>query len=67
MSWRDIFFKKSVDIQRIAWYYNIRKEVSTVTKKKRKKIKKMLRRFAWDVTVGATAGTITYLIAKLLG
>lgn len=36
-------------------------------KKKRKKIKKMLQRFAWDVTVGATAGIVTYLLSKLIG
>lgn len=39
-----------------------------MTKKNRKKLKKAtkkLRRFAWDVTVGAVAGIITYLITKL--
>lgn len=36
-------------------------------KKKIKKTKKMLRRFAWDVTVGATAGLITYILTKLIG
>ena len=36
-------------------------------KKKRKRIKKALRRFAWDVSVGATAGVIAYLLSKLIG
>ena len=39
-----------------------------MTKKNRKKVKKAikkLRRFAWDVTVGAVAGIITYLLTKL--
>lgn len=36
-------------------------------KKRRKKTKKLLRRFVWDVTVGATAGIITYLLSKLIG
>jgi len=42
-----------------------------MTKKKRKKalkkLKKSLRRFAWDVSVGATAGFIAYLLSKLVG
>ena len=41
-----------------------------MTKKKRKAIKKAtkkLRRFLWDVTVGAVAGTIAYLLTKLIG
>lgn len=40
-----------------------------MTKKSKKKLKKAiktLRRFVWDVTVGAVAGIIAYLISKLL-
>lgn len=38
-----------------------------MTKKEKKKAKKMLLRFIWDVTVGAVAGIITYIITKLIG
>lgn len=38
-----------------------------MAKKKRKKLKKTLRRFMWDVTAGAIAGLITYLLSKLIG
>ena len=38
-----------------------------MTKKEKKKAKKLLLRFVWDVTVGATAGIITYIISKLIG
>lgn len=38
-----------------------------MAKKKKKKAKKLLRRFVWDVTVGATAGFIAYLLSKLIG
>lgn len=41
-----------------------------MTKKEQEKAqkgdKKKLRRFVWDVTVGAVAGIITYLISRLL-
>lgn len=41
-----------------------------MTKKQKKKVKKFtkkLLRFLWDVTVGAVAGTIAYLLSKLIG
>ena len=67
----DIFYKyfqKGIDIRRTVWYDNNQKGGKQMAgKKKRKKIKKRLQRFAWDVTVGATAGIITYLLSKLIG
>lgn len=34
-------------------------------KKQRKRLKKKLRRFAWDITVGATGGFLAYLLAEI--
>lgn len=42
-----------------------KKKGNKKAKKRQRKTKKLLQRFAWDVTVGATAGFITYLLTKL--
>ena len=56
-----------VDIRYTVYYNCYQRGGKTMAKKKRKKLKKMLRRFIWDVTVGAVAGLITYLLSKLIG